>query len=128
AVQAGEPEQPQLRVLAALHEQAGGDDRGRGRAEVDVALVQLRLVGRRPVLKQPRSVRAEYEDAVAPVPAAVPLAVPRRDEQAAAPGGDDDTRARPDRGAALGARARPDQRVPVAAERVPDVDEAAGAR
>src|SRR5206468_3423743 len=41
---------------------------------------------------------------------------------------DDDAGARPDRRAALGAAARADERVAVAAQRVPDVDEPAGAR
>src|SRR5207248_7179481 len=107
-------------VLPALDGEATAEQRRRGRAEVDVARVQPRLVGRRPVLEQLAGVRRQLEHAVAPVRLAVPSPVAGRDEELAAAGLYDDAGTRPDRRVALRARGRLDDRVPVAAERVPD--------
>src|SRR5205085_7499386 len=56
AVQAREAEQAQPGILAALDGEAARQDGGRRRAEVDVAGVEPRLVGRRPALEEPSRV------------------------------------------------------------------------
>src|SRR5262249_62369155 len=66
---------------------------------------------------------AGSEPAGAPGAAPIEGAVPGRDEQVAARWVDNHTSAGPDRRVALGARRRVDESAPVAAERVPDVDE-----
>ena len=78
-------------------------------------------VRRRVVAEQLRRVGGEHERRVAPVRAAVPRGVARRDEQLAGRRIDDGARAAPDRRVARAAARRHDQRVPVGAERVPDV-------
>ena len=123
-----EIEEPELAVLTALGRQPAAEQRRRGRAEIDITGVQVALVGRRPVLEEPTRVGREHEDAVAPVRPAVPLRVTRGNEEVAGRRLDDDARASPDRGVALRAGRRLDQLVPVATERVPDVDDPAGLR
>src|SRR5206468_2085951 len=72
-----EAEEPELSVLAALEQVAGAraararQQRRRGRSEVQVLRVELRLVGRREVARQVLRARAQLEDGVAPVRAAV---------------------------------------------------------
>src|SRR5204862_4153895 len=67
AVEPAQVEEPKLAVLAALRREPRAEDGGRGRAEVDVAVLERLLVRRRPVLEEAARTRREQEDAVPPV-------------------------------------------------------------
>src|SRR5439155_6407695 len=103
AVQLREAEHAEDTVLAALHGEPVSEERGRGAAEVGVAAVEVRLIGRCPVLEEPGGVGREEQHAVAPGAHAVEESVSRGDEQVAGGRIDHHARARPDGGARLGA-------------------------
>ena len=103
--------------VGAAHQRRGG------RAEVDVAGVELLLVGRRPAPDELAGVGRELEHAVAPGGLAVVRRVPGRDQDAAGVGLDHRAGPGPDRRVGVRAARRLDDLVPVRAERVPDVDD-----